>query len=110
MAFRTVQFIRVRVDSKAPDQALAEIEVETFGDNIALRAPARGGGIVGGLAVNEAPRLIDGDLMHGPTMTFSPDAEWESAGAWFLLDLGAVFWINRIHFLGLDPEQWGKKM
>jgi len=109
--FRTVQFVRVRVDSKAPNQALAEIEVETFGDNLALQAVARGGGIVGGEpAVNEPYRLIDGDLMYGPTMTFSPDAEWENTGAWFLLDLGAVFWVDRIHFLALDPDQWGKKM
>lgn len=97
-SFRPVRYIYIRLDSPTPDQALAEIEVDTYGDNLALNAIARGGGIVAGKNIKSAEGLIDGQALIKTAAAGNPFSSqaWERAGAWFLLDLGAVFWVNRI--------------
>jgi len=100
--FRPVQYIYIRLDSSVPGQALAEVEVDTYGDNLALGAISRGGGIEGGENLKFPEYLIDGQTLYNKSATGNPfsDIEWESAGTWFLLDLGAVFWVDRIILIG----------
>ena len=85
-----LQFLRVIVDAKTPDAALAEIEVMTFGENIALGTFDRGGNLTE--PTGRGIQLIDGDLSTNWQAT-SPDASVKFSWIW---DLGAHFWVNRI--------------
>ena len=101
---------RVRVVIEVPNRvgrpALAEVEVDAVGDNIALLTEENGGA----MTPNEG---ADGDRIHdGDTTTqwgFTPvaDTEWDKGisgtkqmAASFEWDLGATFWVDQIflHF------------
>ncbi len=100
--FRPIQYIYIRLDSSVPGQGLAEVEVDAYGDNLALGAISRGGGIEGGENLRFPEYLIDGQTLYGKSATGNPwsDIMWEPKGNWFLLDLGAVFWVDRIILIG----------
>ena len=49
LAHHMVQYVRFVAEEFQPDGALAEIEVETVGDNVVLGIIERGGGVRGGL-------------------------------------------------------------
>jgi len=85
-----LQFLRVIVDAKTPDAALAEVEVLTFGENIALGTFDRGGNLTE--PTGRGAQLIDGDLSTNWQAT-SKDASVKFSWTW---DLGAHFWVNRI--------------
>ena len=87
-----LQYIRILVDAKTPDAALAEIEVYTLGENIALQTLARGGTIQERSGRGFAFNMADGDA----------NTDWgarrergQDPIAWDW-DLGALFWIDRI--------------
>ena len=56
-----LQFIRILVDAKTPDAALAEVEVYTLGENIALQTLARGGAIQERVGRGFAFKMADGN-------------------------------------------------
>ena len=87
-----LQYIRVLVDAKTADAALAEIEVYTPGENIALQTLQRGGTIQERAGRGFAFKMADGDA----------NTDWgarrernQDPIAWDW-DLGALFWINRV--------------
>ncbi len=106
--FDQVQYVRVILDSKldskgSENPALAELEVYTLGDNIALGTDQRGGSLVVHCYETSGHHLNDGDLTTNwifPTLT---DETWDKgrstdpdAGPYFEWDLGNLFWLNQI--------------
>lgn len=95
-----IQFVRIVVDAQTADAALAEVEVFTFGQNIALTTFDRGGTITE--PTGRAGALVDGDLSTTWQVT-SVDPTAKFSWSW---DLGAHFWVNRILELApLDAAQ-----
>jgi hypothetical protein len=87
-----LQYIRILVDAKTPDAAIAEVEVYTPGENIALQTLARGGTIQERAGRGFAFKMADGDA----------NTDWgarrergQDPIAWDW-DLGALFWVDRI--------------
>ena len=87
-----LQYIRILVDAKTADAALAEIEVYTPGENIAMGTLDRGGTIKERAGRGFAFKMADGDA----------NTDWgarrernQDAIAWDW-DLGALFWVNRV--------------
>ena len=93
LAHRMVQYIRFVAEELQPDAALAEIVVETLGDNVVLGTVERGGGVRGGTDLTNLLALVDGD--KNTKWTVSGSGDWISDGLWFDMDLGATFWIDR---------------
>ena len=95
--FNVVQYIRFVVDKAQADGALAEIEVWTPGENIALGTLNRGGNIVSGTDTEGVVSVMDGDMNEWWSVTAERDAagDWELSGAWYEWDLGATFWLDR---------------
>ena len=87
-----LQFIRILVDAKTADAAIAEVEVYTPGENIALQTLARGGTIQERGGRGFAFNMADGDA----------NTDWgarrergQDPIAWDW-DLGALFWVDRV--------------
>ena len=95
--FNVVQYIRFVVDKAQADGALAEIEVWTPGENIALGTLNRGGNIVSGTDTEGVASVMDGDMNEWWSVTAERDAaaDWELSGSWYEWDLGATFWLDR---------------
>jgi hypothetical protein len=123
LAYSLVRFVRFVSQNRPPDAALAEIEVETIGFNVAtkvatqdrleagvevwggdVRASERGGG---------AEHAIDSDLADSfwaGSYSVSGEEDWRSRGGWWVLDLGSTFRINRLLWLPLvygSPFRYG---
>jgi hypothetical protein len=77
---------------------IAEIEVFTAGDNINLGLVDRGGSatieIGGGDVKDITPTISDGDYSKGHNGSAFDEETYD-----FLHDLGALFWIDTMHFL-----------
>jgi len=103
--FLPTQYVGIVLDAKNKDAALAEVEVITVGENLALRTVERGGSWMPGSGKpNNA--LFDGDMETMWPLPMCSDTEWESRKAYFEWDLGALFWLDEIHLLGYNPG-WG---
>ncbi len=87
-----LQFIRILVDAKTPDAALAEVEVYTLGENIALQTLARGGAIQERVGRGFAFNMADG---NANTDWGARRERGQDPIAWDW-DLGALFWVDRI--------------
>ena len=99
-----VQYIDFVAHAKTPNAALVEMEVEALGDNIALGTLQRGGSWVPGAgSPNDA--VFDGDMHTWSQIKILTEQEWESGGAYFVWDLGALFWVDQIQVLGA-PRGW----
>jgi hypothetical protein len=91
-SYDLLQYIRILVDAKTPDAALAEVEIFTPGENIALNTLERGGTILERAGRGFAYNMADGDAntSWGARRENNQDPiSWE----W---DLGALFWVDRI--------------
>ena len=108
--FRLVRFVRFEAAGPTRDAALAEIEVETIGFNLSTKVATelreeQGLETWGGRAwtsdrASGAEALIDGDLAGrswNQEAAAAPD--WRSWGAWWVMDMGSVFRIDRIVWL-----------
>ena len=95
--YRMVQYIRLRVDAKTADAALAEVQVFSPADNIAMGTRERGGTFVE--STGRGISLTDGDFNSSwGIQTFTGHvSEWQ----W---DLGGLFWIDRIIMVGAPPS------
>ena len=102
-----IQFIRFEPLLIAPAARLAEVEVETIGDNIALGLLERGGGvdININLASNDsqplgkARALFDGDL-YERWRAGTASRGLTDILAHMVLDLGAVYWVDQTRIIG----------
>ena len=103
---KPLQFIRIQADRTTPGAGLAELAVESVGDNIALGLIDRGGAVsilneIGGAkegyeSSGKSITLVDGDIKSNWTYKGASapgDTEFE-------FDLGAVFWVDRVRLLG----------
>ena len=87
-----LQFIRILVDAKTPDAALAEVEVYTLGENIALQTLERGGAIQERSGRGFPFKMADG---NANTDWGARRERGQDPIAWDW-DLGALFWVDRI--------------
>jgi hypothetical protein len=102
-----IQFIRFEPLLIVPDARLAEVAVETIGDNIALGLLERGGAvdININLASNDsqplgkAKALFDGDLYERWRAGTASRAPVDIL-AHIVLDLGAVYWVDQTRIIG----------
>lgn len=102
--FLPVHYLLIILDSKSEYPALAELQIDAVGDNIALGTLQRGGSWVpGGRGLQLAASVLDGDMSTFWSMKLLP--EWEEKGVYFEWDLGALFWVDQIHVLGW-PKGW----
>ena len=103
---RPLQFVRIQAERQTAGSALAGLAVESVGDNIALGLVERGGSasilneIVGAKEGYESSgkslTLVDGDIKSNWTYKgASAPGDTE-----FRLDLGAVYWVDRVRLLG----------
>ena len=102
-----LQFIRFEPLLVVPDARLAEVEVETIGDNIALGLLERGGAVDVNINLSstdqqplgKARALFDGDLYeHWAAGTASRGQN--DILAHIVLDLGAVYWVDQTRIIG----------
>jgi hypothetical protein len=95
-AFAPVQYLRIIADAKSPDAALAEVEVISFGENIAPGTLERGG-FIDDRGKGRTAGMVDGDMnsfweeLDATATTLEERTQWN----W---NLGAVYWINRVVF------------
>lgn len=99
MDAQQVQYIRFVANAKSPNPGLAELELYTVGDNIALGIVDRGGSWEAGLLIGPKLGISDGDLTTYWQVKMLPDTDWQEEGIWCTWDLGATFWVDRIHVL-----------
>ena len=102
-----LQFIRFEPLLVVPGARLAEVEVETIGDNIALGLLERGGAVDVNINLSstdqqplgKARALFDGDLYeHWAAGTASRGQN--DILAHIVLDLGAVYWVDQTRIIG----------
>ena len=89
-----VQYIRFVPEEHHLGAALAEIEVESLGDNVALGTVARGGAIRAGANITNSSAFTDGD--HNTNWSVSGGLDWADEGHYFEWDLGAVYWLDHM--------------
>ena len=92
--YAAVQYVRFVPEQVQPGAALAEVEVVTIGNNIALGTVVRGGSVRAGTSIGNSSAFSDGD--HNTNWALSGAIDWEENGHWYEWDLGATFWINRM--------------
>ena len=109
-----LRYVRIEAKLKTEDVHLSRLEVETIGDNLSLNLRDRGGDISiiskYGAKKGERPEsaglsgvLIDGDLTTTWGLHFSGVANQtfpEEIYGRFWIDLGALFWVDRVRILG----------
>jgi hypothetical protein len=96
--FAPVQYVRFIAETQEEGAALAEIEVWTPGDNIALGNVLQGGVITAGTDGENADKLADGDINSFWTQAGGVNRAqtYEAMGTWYEWDLGASFWVDRL--------------
>lgn len=102
-----LQFIRFEPLLLAPDARLAEVEVETIGDNIALGLLERGGTVDVNInlanndqqPLGKAKALFDGDLYERWRAGTASRGQVDIL-AHIVLDLGAVYWVDQTRIIG----------
>ena len=99
MDAQQVQYIRFVANAKSQNPGLAEVELYTIGDNLALGIIDRGGSWEAGLVIGPRLAISDGDLTTYWQVKMLPDTDWQEEGIWCTWDLGATFWVDRIHML-----------
>jgi hypothetical protein len=94
LSYAPVQYIRFVPEEIHDGAALAEVEVEAIGDNVALGTVERGGSVRAGTSQGNSALFSDGD--HNSSWALSGATNWEESGHWYEWDLGATFWIDRM--------------
>ncbi|MBQ42690.1 MAG: hypothetical protein CME15_09550 [Gemmatimonadetes bacterium] len=97
--YLAIQYIRIIVNSKSEGAALAEVEVDALGENIALGTVDRGGSIRTAFDRQNITGLLDGTAAKWWTPDGRADVDWRESGMWFEWDLGATFWLNQLTML-----------
>ena len=108
-----LQYIRIQADQKKPSVRLSELVVESVGDNLSLGLKERGGSVSIVSEVGSRTRelvestgisgtLIDGDINSywGTVHRGGSGTQTEQQFGQFEIDLGALFWVDRVRMLG----------
>ena len=101
--YMSIQYVRVVAHAKSLDAALAAVEVEAIGDNIAPGTIERGGVIRTGRDPRTIANIMDGTAATWWTLTSRGDLDWRDKGDWFEWDLGATFWIDQLTMVEPPP-------
>ncbi len=96
LRYRPVQYIRILSQAKNLNGAIAEIEVDALGDNIALDYIERGGSLRSGQNVQNIYALADGSAANWWTGDGRAGVDWRESGAWWEWDLGTTFWLDQL--------------
>ncbi len=100
---KPLRFVRIQAERTQTAMAIAELEVETIGDNIALGFFDRNGWAIAaqneGQASQSLERTLDGDILTY-YMEFGGITLGGSLFGVYEIDLGPVFWIDRVRLLG----------
>ena len=106
---RYLQYIRIFFPQKVADPGLAELEVTSLGENIALKTLDRGGWIDTGDWTS--PEFIFDGLLRTPWVMIRLGDDWfrSSHGQpWMKWDLGCQFWMDTIRITSDAPSvRWG---
>lgn len=103
--YRVVQRIRIEVEEKSPDAALAEVSVRAIGDNISLGAEQRGS-FVNGINSVDPQNLFDGDMNTNNLIGSSYGSlGWKEGGVWFGVDLGATFFVDEFFLYSFKSDE-----
>lgn len=97
--YALLQYVRFRASAKSPEAALAEVEIYTFGENIALGTFERGGSLVERVGSGRA--MADGNANTSWLGRSSPE---EAQPTW-VWDLGSLFWTERVILFGVEGSQ-----
>ena len=110
---KPLQYIRIQADRQTPGIRLAELVVESVGDNLSLGVTQRGGTVSIISEVGSSTRqlvessgisstLIDGDIKTywGTVHRGGSGTMAEQQFGQFEIDLGALFWVDRVRLLG----------
>ena len=102
-----VRLFYLQASVKTAGAELAEIEVLTIGDNVALGSQARGGKANTVVSKSDilTPRptwqIVDGDYTTSFNLSSAIAGDWfrwETAG-WFHLDMGNLFWVDLVRIV-----------
>lgn len=103
---KPLRYIRIQADRKTPDVRLSELQVETAGDNISLGITGRGGGVeITSESLTGSELLVESataslTLIDGDINTFWGIVSANSDFTWFEIDLGGLYWVDRVRILG----------
>ncbi len=110
--FALVHHVRLVPTEKNPSAALAEIEVDALGDNLAIGTVERGGSVRAGRSEDKIGLIFDGDVNTNWRVAVGGDQAKEGNlrtyvedGDWFEWDLGATFWVNHLSHMDLTVEE-----
>ncbi len=106
---KPIQYIRIQANRTAEQVRLGELTVRSIGDNIALGIFERGGAININTSSDDGKRQLaenDGaanSIMDGDIRTYWSTRQGSDSSlrfGEFEVDLGAVYWVDRIRILG----------
>ena len=102
---RSARVIRIEVPQPTEEARIAEIEVKTIGDNVALGLIERGGSIemITDLqaVLAGAERMVDGDIVTNWGMqTYHQTQSGETVLNRMIFDLGAHYWLDQLRIVG----------
>lgn len=122
--FDIVRFVRFEAAGMTPDAALAEIEVDEVGFNLATQVATRirvadGTPTWGGRTWTSKDRDCDGcgkgagadELLHqdlgfrGWNIEASDKGDWRDSGVWSVVDFGSVFRVDRVVWVPIVSGQ-----
>lgn len=110
--FALVHHVRLVPTEKNPGAALAEIEVDALGDNLAIGTVERGGSVRAGRSEDKIGLIFDGDVNTNWRVAVGGDQAKEGNlrtyvedGDWFEWDLGATFWVDHLSHMDLTVEE-----
>ena len=109
-----LRYVRIEAKLKTEDVRLSRLEVETPGDNLSLNVRNRGGDVTiiskYGDKKGERPEvaerssvIVDGDIATTWNISFTTFVGQtfpEEKFGRFWIDLGALFWVDRVRILG----------
>jgi hypothetical protein len=104
---QSVRVVRLEASQKVPGAEIAEVEIYSLGDNIALGLLERGGSIdlITDLqqVLEGGELMVDGDIVTNWAMlTFHQTQAGKEVFNRIVFDLGALYWLDQIRVIG-DP-------
>ncbi|MGY8823854.1 MAG: T9SS type B sorting domain-containing protein [Candidatus Latescibacterota bacterium] len=108
--WKMIQYVRILVEEKQLDGALAELEVIAVGDNIGIGVEGRGATFVNGSRATDPLFWFDGNLntfgvieVH-QQFTESRGSAFDG-GLWWQVDLGATYWVDDVFMYWQKPGE-----
>ena len=112
LAFAILHNIRIVATEKHEGASLADIAVESMGDNIAPGTVERFGSIRAGRSEGQVSQIFDGDINTNWKLAVGGDQAKEGNlqtyvedGDWFEWDLGATYWVDFLTHIDLTVKE-----